>query len=287
MVADASPRKYKEKTVSIRCMATAADVRDLLASTTLPSELVDDLLAGASATWLMGEPADVLAADLALCHPPLAPEEVRAAVTPTDGPALRLTVVTADRPGILAALAGALPGHGLAISAASATTFTRPGLALIRLFVVATGSEPLAKSDWEAVGEDLRSAVGRRKHRDVPFKPASPVEVTATPQESGRSLVTLRAPDRDGLLWAVAAWFESQGANFEVMKLDVEDTTAVGTFVVVCPELDACALAAALGGSPAQSLPGRLARLAARSVMALFGIGAAVAVRSLRAARRR
>ena len=64
-------------------MATASDVRDLLASTTLPMELIDDLLAGASATWLMGEPAEVLAADLALCHPPLGPEEVRAAAQRT------------------------------------------------------------------------------------------------------------------------------------------------------------------------------------------------------------
>src|ERR1700730_15063922 len=91
------------------CIATTAAVRALLAPTSLPDQLVDDLLAEASAIWLMGETAEVLAGDLVLCYPALAPEEVRATALPTGSPnAWRLTVAAHDRPGLLAGLAGAL-----------------------------------------------------------------------------------------------------------------------------------------------------------------------------------
>ena len=180
-----------------------------------------------------------------------------------------------------------MPEHGLTIASASASTWAGPGLAVIRLFVVADEGHVFGPSEWEAMGEDLRAAVGRGEHREVLFVPASPVEVTATSQESGRSLVMLQAPNQPGLLWAVASWFERQGVNIEVVKLDAAEKTASATFVVVCPELDAGALAAAVGGHPVHSLPARFARLVARSVVAVFGIGAAVAVRSLRSARRK
>src|SRR5258708_39770452 len=66
-------------------MATAADVRDLLRGTSLPSGLIDLLVEGAAATWLMGESAEGLAADLALGHPPPAEGEVRAVVNEAGG----------------------------------------------------------------------------------------------------------------------------------------------------------------------------------------------------------
>src|SRR5258708_24102196 len=89
-------------------MATAADVRDLLRGTSLPSGLIDLLVEGAAATWLMGESAEVLAADLALCHPPLAEGEVRAVVNEAGGEGrTRPTVVAAHRLGPLALVAAA------------------------------------------------------------------------------------------------------------------------------------------------------------------------------------
>src|SRR2546423_5071463 len=105
-----------------RTMATTAEIRELLATTSLPGDLVDDLLDQASAAWLLGDPAEALAADLALCHPPLADEEVRAVVRPTSVPATwRVTVVAADRPGLLAGTAGAMAAHGLPITSAAGT----------------------------------------------------------------------------------------------------------------------------------------------------------------------
>src|SRR3954469_14387718 len=48
-----------------RPMATTNEVRELLTTTSLPADLVDDLLCDASAAWLLGESATTLAADLA------------------------------------------------------------------------------------------------------------------------------------------------------------------------------------------------------------------------------
>src|SRR3954471_744017 len=102
---------------TIHAMATTDEVRDLLSTTSLPADLVDDLLTEASAAWLLGETAPTLAADLALCHPPLGAEEVRAVVQPTTTAGTsRLCVVTHDRPGLLAGIAGAVAIHGLNIS---------------------------------------------------------------------------------------------------------------------------------------------------------------------------
>src|SRR4051794_41869486 len=113
-------------------MATTAEVRDLLSATTLPPDLVDDLLGEASAAWLLGESACTLAGDLALCHPPLGKAEVRAVVQPTTVPGTsRLCVVANDRPGLLAGIAGAVAIHGLTITAVSATLWPGRGLALM------------------------------------------------------------------------------------------------------------------------------------------------------------
>ena len=117
-------------------MATVSEVRRLLRPTTLPAELADDLLDHAAALWLMSEDAVVLAADLALCHPLLAPQEVRAAAAPrVPGAGWRLTVVAHDRPGLLADTAAALGAAGLSITSASVATWSHRDLALHSLTI--------------------------------------------------------------------------------------------------------------------------------------------------------
>src|SRR5581483_193117 len=117
-----SPRQRDITSGRVRSgpMATTAEVRDLLATTSLPGALVDELLEQASAAWLVGEPAEALAADLALCHPPLADAEVRAVVHPTAAPGTwRVCIVAEDRPGLLARAAGVLAAGGLTVLSAS------------------------------------------------------------------------------------------------------------------------------------------------------------------------
>ena len=64
----------------------------------------------------MSERPAVLAADLALCHPPLAPDEVRAVARPMEAPStFRVTVVATDRPGLLADTAAALAEEDMTV----------------------------------------------------------------------------------------------------------------------------------------------------------------------------
>jgi predicted amino acid-binding ACT domain protein len=261
-------------------VATAGEIRELLTHTSLPADVVDQLLNDVSAVWLLGEPAEVVAADLALCHPPLGPDEVRAVARPTDVAGVdRLTVVAHDRPGLLVRLAGALTEQGISITGASASAWPALGVAIQRLSV--TGA-----SEWEGVGQRLRDILGRGQPVSPSFTPAAPVEVDTQPQGLGLVLVTVRAPDRPGLLWAVASWFQAVGADVQAYVAGAEGDTAVDSFLVR-GRVDAKGLAAALGGVPAHplDLPSAAARMATRAAVAAAGLAAGLAVRALRAGR--
>ena len=98
----------------------------------------------------MSERPAVLAADLALCHPPLAVAEVRAVARPMDtASTFRVTVVAADRPGLLADTAAALADEDLTVVSASVATWTDPDIALHSLTVVSTS---VGTPRWDDVG---------------------------------------------------------------------------------------------------------------------------------------
>jgi len=268
-------------------MATRADIQDLLVGTTLPAPLIEELLRGASNVWLLGEPAEVIAGDLALCHPPLGPAEVRATVLPTWDPGIwRLGVVAHDRSGLLAGTAGALAGHGLSILSASVNTWPSPGLALQRVVATRPEGTPPEPPDWDAVGSDLRAALGRSVRLAPRFVPRPPVEVvTRAARGDGRTVVHVRAPDRMGLLWATARWMADRGANIEVARVGSDDGMAEDTFVVTGP-VDGAALAAHLSGEAARGRGGARSGAAlatAPARLALHG-GGAVARTAARAA---
>jgi predicted amino acid-binding ACT domain protein len=259
-------------------MATTTQVRQLLAPTTLPAALVDELLAQASAVWMMGESAEVLAGDLCLCHPPLAPAEVRAVAKPTGQPsAWRLTVVAHDRPGLLADLAGSLAQQRLSITDATATILPVQGVALQRVTATHADGKVLQQVDWDLVGASLQAVLGRQEPVKPVFIPTPPVTVEAQPQDQGRVLVTVDAPDGVGLLWAVATWFAQRGCNVEAYHATSTAGLARDTFVVV-GEVDATGLASAIGGVPARvtSLPGEAVRLGIR--LSAAGVAGAIAV---------
>ena len=265
-------------------MATPTEVRDLLAPTSLPAPLVDDLLAGASMTWLLSEPAEVLAADLALCHPSLRAGEVRASVkSTTDRSSWRLTVVASDRPGLLAGTAGVLGFHGLTITSASAATWPELGLALQCVIAVDPEGRERFDTDWDEIGKGLRSAAKGGSIAQPDFAPAPPVRVESTPHDQGHCIVRLEAPDQIGLLWAVAKWFEEHDCNIEATHLDTDGTTVRGTLLVV-GEVDSTTLATAIGGVPAHSwhFPNAALRVAAKGTIAAAGVAASLAVRALR-----
>jgi len=251
-------------------MATATEVRNLLAGTSLPADLVDTLLDGASALWLLAQAPEQVAGDLALCHPALRAGEVRAIAHPLEGGGgHKVSVVAPDRPGLLAGTAGALAAHGLTILTAAASSWPQVGIAVQR--VMAEPAVAGAEVDWEAVGVDLRVALAGSARLALPFTPCPPVAVSCTDHGTDRAVVSVQAPDRLGLLWAIACWFEDHGCNIEVADIDAEAGTANDTFVVhrlyssrpERPErsgrpfgpLDADALATHLAGRPAPSMP--------------------------------
>ena len=269
-------------------MATPAEVRDLLAPTTLPPSLIDQLLAGASMTWLLSEPADVLAGDLALCHPALNPSEIRASARPTtDRASWRLTVVIGDRPGLLAATAGVLASHGLTLTSASAATWPELGLALQCVIAVDPDGRERFDSDWDEIGKSLRAALGGTHPVEPDFRPSPPVVVRATPTDQGRSVVTIEAPDQIGLLWALAHWFESRECNIEATHMETDGKTARGS-LLIAGDIDCEPLASAIGGVPALPwrLPSAALRFAVQGAVAVAGVGAGLAVRALRGRKR-
>lgn len=271
--------------VASPAVASATEVRALLAGTSLPADLVDSLLEGASPLWLLGQAPEQVAADLALCHPPLREGEVRVIAQPlAGGGGHKVSVAAPDRPGLLAGTAGALAASGLSITAAAASSWPEAGVAVERLVVEPAASGPPA--DWDAVGARLREALADAgPPPEVRFTPCPPVSVSCTGHGVDRVVVSVRAPDRIGLLWAITSWFEERGCNIEVANVDAEGGTATDTFLVQGP-VDPDALATHLAGRPGPALPWPLAR--GLSTGLAVGRGAArIATAPLRAALRR
>jgi predicted amino acid-binding ACT domain protein len=207
-------------------VATAAELTTLLSARDVPPEVAGRLVDGLAGMWLLNEPAEVLAADLTHCHPEPSAGEVRASFRPSDGGGLwRLTVVAPDRPGLLAATAGTLASHGLSVRTAGMTTWPDQGMALQGLAV--NGA-----ADWEALAAEIRQVLYGKRPVSVAWKPEGPVKVVSSPVLTGHSLITVEAPDRVGLLWAVASWFADHRLSVEAAQLEEEGQRAVDRFLI-------------------------------------------------------
>jgi pimeloyl-ACP methyl ester carboxylesterase/predicted amino acid-binding ACT domain protein len=228
---------------------TTAELRMLLRQTKIPRSVVTRLLTAASPLWMMSERPSVLAADLALCHPPLADAEVRAVARPMDDPStFRLTVVAADRPALLADSAAVLAEAGLTVLSASVATWTDSDIALHSLtFASTTADDP----DWDALGARLRSAATGR--RSV-FRYARTGRANVTVAASGphHSVVKVTAPDGLGLLEAISRWFAERGVSIEAAEITTRNGTATDRFLVT-GEFEASALATHLSRKSAPS----------------------------------
>jgi UTP:GlnB (protein PII) uridylyltransferase len=243
-------------------VATAAEISSLLADRDVPPAVVEELMDGLPGTLLLDEPAEVLAADLALCHPPLAPSEIRVQLRPAaDDHARRLTVVAHDRPGLLAATAGALAERGLSVVSAGAVAWDHRAMALQGVTVVDPERRTWGSDDWALAADDVRDVAGGRRRPAVTFQPSGPVKVVASPVLDGHALVTVEAPDRVGLLWAIASWFEAGGYNVLAARLSDDGRgRAIDAFLVDrTPDVDRL-LKRLTGASGRRSLLARLRR---------------------------
>lgn len=216
--------------------ATAArsrstEIANLLGTTSVPRRRARALLREASPLWLMSEPPGVLAGDLALCHPRLKRGEVRAVARPIVGSdAVRLTVVTHDRPGLLADSAAILARHGLSVSEASAGTWTGANIAVHALTLRST--RPIDDATWSSLGSDLRAMGATPLESDLVFMPIGRATVAVDGDDTGHWLVRVTARDQVGLLWASCRWFADNGVSIDTLHASTTAGVASQTFVV-------------------------------------------------------
>ena len=196
---------------------------------------------------MMSERPSVLAGDLALCFPPLAPGEVRAVARPLETPgASRLTVVAEDRTGLLADSAGVLAAEGLSVTSASAATWTAEGIALHALTF--EPSSTMARDNWDALGRRLRD-MGATMSPRPPFAARGRATVTVTGGGTGQVVVEVGAPNQLGLLEATTRWFAEHGVSIQAARVATRDGMARDAFIVD-GAFDADALAAHLSTAP-------------------------------------
>jgi UTP:GlnB (protein PII) uridylyltransferase len=214
-------------------VATVEEVRGVLAFSRIPRELSDELLDDAPELWLRGESPDVIAGDVALCHPPLSTREVRVWCAPAlIAGALRVSVLAHDRPGLLAATTGALTAAGLSVIQAAAMTWPARGWALQRALVADPKARSTRPVERDLLCAQLRSAVRDGPIDGIRFSPSGPVQVQVTAEEGERQLLRVLAPDRPGLLWAITSWLERSGCNVVVARATPAGSEADDAFLV-------------------------------------------------------
>ena len=135
-----------------------------------------------------------------------------------------LDIATRDRPGLFAAIAGAVAVSGLDTLAAEAFTSHR-GVGLDMFVVAPSTGAPVDASTWHALERHLSDALsgragleslleGRRKHyRPRPVPDATPCKVTLGPCGPFSSSVHVRTHDRIGLLHDLASAIQCAGLD--------------------------------------------------------------------------
>ncbi len=155
-----------------------------------------------------------------------------------------LTVVTRDRPALLAAFAGALAGFGMNIAKAEA--FANGKGIILDSFVFTDPHRTLELNPTESdrLTRTLeRVALGRLDVRDLlrsrpaPKPPSRrarihPTVSFDTSSSAHATLIQVIAEDRPGLLYVLASAISSVGANIEVALIDTEAHKAIDAFYV-------------------------------------------------------
>ena len=216
--------------VEVASCPNCTEFTQLLGGTSMTEDVMASMLDAAAPLWLMSEPTPTLAGDLALCHPPLAPGEIRAVARECElADCFRLTIVAHDRPGLLADTTAVLAAEQLSVIRASATTWLGQGLALHSLVVEAPEEFPV--ESWEALAARLRT-LSQNKAIEFLFSPGGRAVVRSTPQAMGRSLLSVTAPDQIGLLWAICDWLARNDVTIEAMRVENVGLIARDEFVV-------------------------------------------------------
>lgn len=155
-----------------------------------------------------------------------------------------LTVITGDRPGLFARLAGTLAGFGMNILRAEA--FSNRRGQVVDTFVFADPTRTLELNPSEV--ERLRTTAERvilgkievqqlLKNRPKPKLPSRKVRIPASVHvddeaSSTATLIEIVAEDRPGLLYDLASAISASGGNIEVVLIDTQAHRAIDVFYV-------------------------------------------------------
>ncbi|MGZ5351787.1 MAG: bifunctional uridylyltransferase/uridylyl-removing protein GlnD [Actinomycetota bacterium] len=194
-------------------------------------------------SYLLGLPVERIAEQYALVAHPLAAQEVRTLSGPGSRPdTYEVSVVAADRPGLLSMIAGALSLAGLSILTAQAFT-TEDGVALDVFDVEGAFEADVAERRWREFRGTLRRAIEGRvalsyrveeKRRNYPAVRADvPVRVSV---DNGASDfftgIEVGAPDRIGLLFDVTRTFAELRLDVHLAKVATYGERVVDAFYV-------------------------------------------------------
>jgi [protein-PII] uridylyltransferase len=171
------------------------------------------------------------------------PRGVAVDVKPLES-AWRLTVITGDRPGLFALMAGTLAGFGMNILRAEAFSNRRGQVLDTFVFADPTRTLELNPSEVDRLRATAeRVVVGKLdvrellRNRPKPKPPSRKVRVPATIRfddqaSASATLVEIVAEDRPGLLYDLASAISSSGGNIEVVLIDTQATRAIDVFYV-------------------------------------------------------
>jgi len=174
-------------------------------------------------------------------------ELLRAGVLAVHAVGRRVTVVAPDRPGLLAAVAGALALNGCNVRRATASS---GGHAMaIEVFDVEPAFDRLP--DWSKVERDIGSALdgtlalGQRlddqdrvyaRHRRVLAAHPGEANVTIDNETSSRAtIIEVRTPDRIGILYRISAAVADSGLDVSAALVDTLGHEVIDTFYVCEP----------------------------------------------------
>jgi [protein-PII] uridylyltransferase len=158
--------------------------------------------------------------------------------------AWQLTVITGDRPGLFAGMAGTLAGFGMNILHAEAFSNRRGQVLDTFIFADPTRTLELNPSEVDrlrATAErvilgklDVRELL---RNRPKPKPPSRKVRVPAAIRfddeaSATATLVEIVAEDRPGLLYDLASAISSSGGNIEVVLIDTQAHRAIDVFYV-------------------------------------------------------
>jgi [protein-PII] uridylyltransferase len=219
----------------------AGSLRETLADEN-PAE-VDRFLDRMPRSYLLTVPVEQMASHVAMVRPPIGALEVRTLAGPGARPdTFGLTVVAADRPGLLSWIAGALTLAGLSILTARVFT-TEDGVAVDIFEVEGIFEKEVDEERWRDFRNTLRKAIEGRLHLEhgVAEKrkryptPGTkiPVRVAAHNDASDFfTVVEVGAPDRIGLLFDVTRTFGELRLDVRLAKVATYAGRVVDVFYV-------------------------------------------------------